>query len=204
MTAPRFTTDLSVLPDHGFGHRSLTWWGVIAFMLIEGTAFAMAVAAYFFLMNNQNQWPPAPALPPGLLAGILFTLVLLVSEIPNARLKKAAEKQDIGPVRSGLVLMTLVGLPLFVLRGFEFASLNVGWTDNPYGSVMWMLLVLHTTHVLTDWIDTATLTALMFTSHGLKPRRFADVSENSVYWRFVWLTWLPIYMLIYWVPRWVP
>lgn len=204
MAEARFTTDLSVLPDHAFGHRSLTWWGVVAFMLIEGTAFAMAFAAYFFLMNNQNQWPPAPVGPPGLVAGILFTLLLLVSEIPNLKIKKAAEKQDIGPVRSGLVIMTLVGVPLFVLRGFEFASLNVSWTDNPYGSVMWMLLVLHTTHVLTDWIDTATLTALMFTRHGLKPRRFADVSENSIYWRFVWLTWLPIYVLIYWIPRWVP
>jgi len=24
-----------------------------------------------------------------------------------------------------------------------------------------------------------------------------------MYWRFVWLCWLPIYALIYWVPRWV-
>jgi hypothetical protein len=30
-----------------------------------------------------------------------------------------------------------------------------------------------------------------------------DVDENAMYWRFVWLTWLPIYLMIYWVPRWV-
>ncbi len=201
---PSFTNDLSALPGHAFGHRSLTWWGVIAFMVIEAVAFAMAIAAYFFLMNHQDQWPPAPVLPPDLLAGTLFTLVMLLSEIPNMMIKKAAEKEDIGPVRRGLVVMTLIGLPLFVIRAFEFASLNVSWTDNPYGSVLWMLLVLHTVHLLTDWIDTATLTALMFTRHGLSGRRFADVSENSLYWRFVWLTWLPIYLLIYWVPRWVP
>ena len=200
---PRFTTDLSGLPGHAFGHRSLTWWGVMAFMVIEAVAFAMAIAAYFFLMNHQDQWPPDPVPLPSLLPGILFTLVLLASEIPNTMIKKAAEKEDIGPVRRGLLAMTLTGLVLFAIRAFEFGALNVSWTDNPYGSVLWMLLLLHTVHVLTDWVDTATLTALMHTRHGRSGRRFADVSENSLYWRFVWLTWLPIYLLIYWLPRWV-
>jgi heme/copper-type cytochrome/quinol oxidase subunit 3 len=67
---------------------------------------------------------------------------------------------------------------------------------------MWALLLLHTVHILTDWIDTLVLSALMFTKHGPEPRRFVDVSENSLYWRFVWLAWLPIYLLLYWVPRW--
>ena len=66
-----------------------------------------------------------------------------------------------------------------------------------------MLLVLHTAHVLTDWIDTLVLTALMFTAQSKEARRLVDVSENSLYWRFVWLTWLPIYALLYWVPRWI-
>jgi heme/copper-type cytochrome/quinol oxidase subunit 3 len=44
------------------------------------------------------------------------------------------------------------------------------------------------------------LTALMFTRHA-HGRRFVDVSENSFYWYFVVLTWLPIYAVIYLVPR---
>ena len=200
---PRFTGDLAELPTHAFGHRSLTWWGVIAFMVIEGTFFAMAFAAYFMLMNYQATWPPEPVGPPFLAAGTLFTLLMLLSELPNSLIKKAAEAEKIGPVRMGLVLMSFIGIVLMVLRGLEFASLNVQWTDNPYGSVLWLLLLLHTTHVLTDLVDTFVLTALMFTRHGLEGRRFVDVSENSLYWRFVWLTWLPIYLLIYWLPRWV-
>jgi heme/copper-type cytochrome/quinol oxidase subunit 3 len=31
--------------------------------------------------------------------------------------------------------------------------------------------------------------------------RFVDVSENSLYWYFVVLTWLPIYGFIYFAPR---
>ncbi len=204
MLAPRFSGDLATLPTHAFGHRSLTWWGVIAFMVIEGTFFAMAIAAYFFLMNQEASWPPEPVDPPDLLAGTMFTLMMLISEIPNTIVKKAAEKQQLGTVKLGLILIALIGVVLGILRAFEFGSLNVSWTDNAYGSVIWMLLVLHTAHVLTDWVDSTVLAALMFTPQGRSPRRMVDVSENGLYWRFVWLSWLPIYLLIYWLPRWIP
>ena len=34
-----------------------------------------------------------------------------------------------------------------------------------------------------------------------EPRRWGDIDENSMYWRYVWLLWIPIYLMIYWVPR---
>lgn len=203
MSRPHFTGDLAALPTHAMGNRSLTWWGVIAFMVIEGAAFAMAIGAYFFLMAQEREWPPAPLRPPDLLPGVIFTIIILLSEIPNRWIKTRAEAEDLVAVQRGLVLMSAIGIPLFVLRGFEFAALNVHWTTNAYGSIVWALLVLHLTHVLTDWIDTCVLTALMFTAHGPSGRRFVDVSENCLYWRFVWATWLPIWLLVYWVPRWV-
>jgi len=198
-----FADDASTLPTHAFGHRSLTWWGVLAFFMIEASAFVLAMAAYFFLMNQEQSWPPEPAGPPALLAGTLFTLVILLSEIPNTMLKNAAEHGQLKKVRRLLGLMAGIGLVLMALRAFEFASLNVLWTDNAYGSIVWALLVLHAAHFVTDWIDTSVLLALMHTEHGKEGRRFVDISENSMYWRFVWLVWLPLYILIYWVPRWV-
>lgn len=198
---PIFADDLSTLSTNAFGHRSLTWWGVIGFMVIEGTAFALVFATYFFLMSHEQHWAPAPLMPPNPLAGTIFTLIILLSEIPNALIKKAANAYDLETVRRLLPWMVWVGLPLFVLRGFEFNSLNVLWYDNAYGSVLWALLVLHTTHIATDWVDTVVLWRLMATPYGERPRRFSDVDENSLYWRFVWLTWLPIYLLLYWVPR---
>ena len=198
---PSFTDDLAELPTHAFSHKSLTWWGVIGFMIIEGAAFAMAIAAYFFLMSHEAEWAPRPWQPPNPIAGTLFTLVMLLSELPNTMIKKAAEKYDVATVRKLLPVMAAIGLLLFVLRGFEFNSLNILWYDNAYGSILWALLLLHTTHVATDWGDTIVLWRLMKTPHGEEPRRLVDVDENALYWRFVWLTWLPIYALIYWVPR---
>lgn len=199
----KFAGDLTELPTHAFGHRSLTWWGVIAFFLIEGTAFALAIATYFYLAGGEQTWPPQPYRPPDLLAGTLFTIVILLSEIPNTLIKRSAEKKDLRALQKYLLVLGGIGLLLCVLRALEFASLNVWWTDNAYGSIIWALLVLHVTHFATDFVDSLVLTGLMFTGHAAENRRYVDVAENAMYWRFVWLTWLPIYVLIYWLPRWV-
>src|SRR4030095_10179757 len=134
---PSFTRDLAELPTHAFSHRSLTWWGIIGFMVIEGTAFALAIAAYFFLMSQEQEWAPRPMMPPDLLAGTLFTIVLLLSEIPNTMIKKAAEAYDLAALRRLLPVMVAIGALLLVIRGFEFNSLNVMWYDNAYGSIIW-------------------------------------------------------------------
>jgi heme/copper-type cytochrome/quinol oxidase subunit 3 len=116
-------------------------------------------------------------------------------------IKRAANESDLPEVRRLMIVMVGIGAVLLVIRGFEFNSLHVLWYSNAYGSIIWALLLLHTTHVGTDWVDTAVLAALMHTEHGETPRRFVDTDENALYWRFVWLCWIPIYLLIYWVPR---
>ena len=199
--AVKFTDDVADLPTHKFGPSSLTWWGLVGFMVIEGTAFAMAFAAYFFWMGHEQGWPPEGREAPSLLEGTLFTVLILVSEVPNTMVKKACEKGDIPAVRRLMWVMVAVGVVLLIIRGFEFNSLNVRWTDDAYSSIVWALLLLHTTHILTDWIDTAVLAALMETPLGYEGRRAVDVDENSLYWRYVWLLWLPIYLMIYWIPR---
>jgi len=45
------------------------------------------------------------------------------------------------------------------------------------------------------------LAFLMRTPLGYEGRRLVDTDENSLYWRYVWLLWIPIYLMIYWVPR---
>jgi cytochrome c oxidase subunit 3 len=106
-----------------------------------------------------------------------------------------------GKVRIGLLAMSVLGIAPMVVRVFEFPSLHVNWDTNAYGSVTWILLGLHTTHLITDLADTLVLLALMFTRHGETSRRFGDVQDNAMYWNFVVLTWLPIYGCIYWIPR---
>lgn len=190
---------VSTLPSVVFGHRSLMWWGTLAMMAIEGTAFVLAVLAYLYLRSHAGTWPMA-APPPDLLWGTLNTLVMLASFVPAHLAKKAGEQQKLRRVRLWLVVSVAFGLAFLVLRAFEFATLNVRWDSNAYGSVVWLLLGLHTTHIVTDWLDTIVLTVLFFKG-PLDGKRFTDVSENSFYWYFVVATWLPIYFVIYWGAR---
>src|ERR671922_818168 len=95
MSAPPEAIDVSGLPEYAFGHRSRLWWGTAGFILIEGTAFVLAVFAYFYLRSKLPAWPPGVA-PPDLLWGTLNTAVLLVSAVPNQWAKDAAEAQQLG------------------------------------------------------------------------------------------------------------
>lgn len=192
--------DLSDLPTSGFGASSPMWWGTLAFCALEGTGFALAISMYLFLASIAPQWPNGAPLP-DLGPGSLVTALLLVSAVPNRFVKRWAVARDPVKTRWGLVAMSLFGLAPLVVRWFEFPALRVLWDANAYGSVVWLLLGLHTTHLITDVGDTIVLTALMFTRHGEVPRRFSDVADNAFYWDFVVLSWLPIYLLVYWAPR---
>jgi cytochrome c oxidase subunit 3 len=191
--------DVSDLPDYAFGQRSTLWWGTAGFIVIEATAFALALFAYFYLRSKLPEWPPGGA-SPDLLWGTLNTLILLASMLPNQWAKTAAEAQQLGKVRLWMVIALAFGVAFLVVRGFELTTMNVAWDTNAYGSIVWAIMGLHTTHLLTDVVDTGVLAALMFTRHA-HGRRFVDVSENAFYWYFVVLVWLPLYAVIYWVPR---
>ncbi len=196
----RIALDVSELPLHGSGTASPTWWGTLAFMLIEGTGFALAIATYLYLMTLSPRWPPASG-PPDLLPGTLVTGVLLVSVIPNMLVSRWARQHRLRHVQAGLVVMSLFGIIPLVIRVFEFPALGISWDVNAYGSITWLLLGLHTTHIVTDVVDTLVLTVLMFTRHADNSRRFGDVEDNAMYWNFVVLTWLPVYGCLYWVAR---
>jgi cytochrome c oxidase subunit 3 len=191
--------DVSALPDVAFGHRSTLWWATMGIIAIEGTMFALAIANYLYLKGRNYNWPPGVD-EPALFWGTLNTIVLLVSTIPNQLTKHYAEKFDLRKVQLGLLVCMAFGIAFNIIRIFEFQSLNVWWDQNAYGSIVWFLLGMHTAHILTDVLDTGVLTVLMFVG-PLEKKRFVDISENSFYWYFVVLSWLPIYGLIYFAPR---
>jgi cytochrome c oxidase subunit 3 len=191
--------DVSPLRESAFGHHSVMWWATMCMMAIEGTAFGLGITSYLYLKGRVPHWPPTgPA--PALLWGTVNVIILLASAWPNALAKKAAERFDLRAVRLWMAVCLVFAVAFNTVRFLEFSHLNVRWDTNAYGSVTWFLLGLHTTHVLTDFLDSAVLTAVMFFGR-VDEQRFVDVSENSLYWYFVVVSWLPIYAVIYLAPR---
>jgi cytochrome c oxidase subunit 3 len=190
--------DVSALPTYGFDSKSGPWWGAMGFIALEGMGFALAVGTYLYLMATNAKWPLDA--PPSIWMGTAMTLLLVLSIIPNEITNRAARHFDLYWTRIWLIVMSLIGTGALVIRGFEFAFLNTRWDTDAYGSIVWFILGLHTTHLATDLGDTIVLTVLMFTRHA-QPRRFSDVTDNVFYWNFVVLAWLPLYFVLYWVPR---
>ncbi len=195
----RQTIDVSHLQAYGFGHRSVAWWATFGIIAIEGSVFALMIMSYLYLKGRVPHWPPA-AFPPDLTWGTINTLILLASAIPAQITKSAAERLELRKARRWLVIAVAFGLAFCAVRVLEFQTLNVWWDDNAYGSVVWTLLGLHTVHLVTDVIDSIVLAVLLFTG-PLSATKLVDTSENSLYWWFVVLSWLPIYAVIYIAPR---
>jgi cytochrome c oxidase subunit 3 len=191
--------DVSGLPTFAFGHRSPMWWGTLGMVAIESTVFALTIMSYFYLRSHAASWPMG-GVAPDLLWGTVNTAVLVLSMIPNHFAKRAAERLDLPKVRLWMVVCMASSLAFLAVRALEFGTLNTQWDSDAYGSVVWMLLGLHTTHLITDAYDSLVLTVLMFTG-PLEGKRFVDVSENAGYWYFVVLSWIPIYAVIYWGAR---
>jgi len=199
MSEPR-TLDVSALPPGAFGSRTLTFWGTLGIVLIEGTGFALAIGAYFYFVTRFPQWPPHGVASPALRWGTTNTLILVASLVPNELARRAGEQVDLRSVRIWMVVCLVFALAFNIVRAYEFAHLNVSWDHDAYGSIVWLIMGLHTTHIVTDFLDSTVLTVLMFTG-PVEEHRFVDVEENAVYWYFVVLAWLPIYGVIYWTPR---
>jgi hypothetical protein len=66
------------------------------------------------------------------------------SQHPDCPLGASAE---FAKVRIGLIIMSLLGIAPLIVRVFEFPAMHIAWDQNAYGSIVWVMLGLHTTHI---------------------------------------------------------
>ena len=190
--------DLSELPESGGDSRVLTFWGTLAFIVLEGMGFLLTYGIFLYVAWLHPEWPLGYP-PQNPTWATIFTVILVVSLVPNWMVMKACHKHDNRALQWLLVLMSLIGIATLVVRWFEFQSLSIHWDTNAYGSMLWVFLGLHTLHLITDVVDTLVMTAIFFTGH-VPLKRFNDADENALYWVFVVVAWLPLYGLLYFTP----
>lgn len=192
--------DVSRLPSVSIGHRNVSWLGNIFYMMIEGTMFLLVIASYFYLRGRSVDWPPAPQMPPVLGYGIANSVILLLSLIPARWIQTQAFVGNRWKVRLGLLILVIFAFLTIGVRWFEFTALNCRWTDNAYASTIWVLLGIHTGHLITECIESSVIFGIACTSK-MEGNRFADASNNSDYWYFVVATALLCNFVIYATPR---
>ena len=195
----RPAVDVSQLPTVAFGPRTTLWLGFVGVIIVEGMMILLIAVAYFYLWARGTAWPPGVSAPP-LFAASLNTAVFVLSMWPAVRMKRAAAQGQTGPVRTWLLAFSATAIVSLVLTGWSFASLNVRWDTNAYGSLVWMLLGTETVVLLVAALKIWVLTLYMF--RGItEGRRFMNVHASGDYWLLVVALWLLTWAVIYVAPR---
>jgi heme/copper-type cytochrome/quinol oxidase subunit 3 len=176
------------------------WWGTLGFMVIEGWTLALIAAGYFYLRQNFTTWPPLRTPYPNLLIPTIGLAVLLASIVPAVLTERAARRLDTAGVRLWLTVSSLIALAIPVIRWYELWALNVRWDTNAYGTAAWTIVGLHASLLILDVGDTVGLT-LFYWFRQMPAKAFSDTVDNSFYWYFMVLSWVPLYLIVYVGPR---
>lgn len=201
MIRERAVADVSTLPTVVFGPRNLAWWGTVGFMVIEGFSLILCAVTYVYLRKNYIIWPPERTPMPSLVVPSINMAIMLLSLPLAVWTKRRAERLEAGPMRIGLVLSSIVSVVVFGIRLAEFKALNTVWNVNAYSSIIWTILGFHATLILIDVYDTIGITLISFLR--MESKWFPEVADNSGYWIFTVLSWVPMYLLVFYGPRWL-
>ena len=194
--------DASDLPSVVYGPRAVTWWGTTGFMLAEAATLSACVVAYYYVRRNFSAWPPLRTPAPDLLVPTISLIVLLLALVPTYLFAKAAKRMDKPATMRWLWVAVIVMAAATVLRFMEFGSLNVRWDTNAYASVAWTIVFAHFTLLLADTLETL-IFAVMVQRDAAPTRYFPGIDEDAFYSYFMVAVWIPCYVTVYLVPRWV-
>ena len=200
MRRPREALDVSKLPTVVFGHRDVMWWGTALFAVIEGFTLALCAATYLYLRKNFVEWPPERTPQPSLLWPTVSLALMVASLFPAWWTKRQAGRLELAAVRRGLIASSVMGFATFLLRFTEFFALNTRWDAHAYGSIAWFTVGFHVLLHLMDVGDTIGLAVLSVVGPW-EEKHFVNTTDNSSYWYFMVLSWIPLYGLIFLGPR---
>jgi heme/copper-type cytochrome/quinol oxidase subunit 3 len=199
-TVPRRTIDVSGLPETTFDSSGVLWWGNCVMYAIEMTTFAVVWASYAYLRLREPDWPPGRDEMPRLLWGTLSTVATALVCAATYAVDRISRRKRIVPLRRGMIALALMGIVLIVLRAAEMKALAFKWDSHAYGSIVWVTLGLHLCHLIACTLETAVVAAVFFTGPVFE-KHFLDTRVTGLYWYFLGASWLPTYIVLYLVPR---
>jgi heme/copper-type cytochrome/quinol oxidase subunit 3 len=200
--------DVSGLEPHVLDHRSPIWWGNALLLCIETTMFALLVASYFYIHMNFTAWPPPRpsnanyATDPELGYATTNLLIILASIVPMFIVDRACLRRDVRTVRIGMLIMVGLGIVTIGLRFLEFGGLQFRWDDNAYAGIVWTIVGMHLLHLVTGSAENFIMMLWVWTK-GMDDKHARDIRVGAVYWYWIAAIWVPLYVIVYFVPRWI-
>jgi cytochrome c oxidase subunit 3 len=191
-------------------HHHPLWWGVLGLVVIEVTVVAGFLVSYFYLGVAQGarpelqslaaQWPPHGVRPLPLLYPSINVGLLLLCAASMFYAGLAMRKEQRGRLVASFVFCTVAGLAVLYLRWLQLQEFGFRWSEHAYGSMVWLLTGFHFAHVTSAVLGTAAIGVLCAVGYFGERRQLA-VDVDTMYWYFVSFAFIPIYLVLYWVPR---
>lgn len=196
------TVDASRFSRFNPSIRAPVWWGVVGLVVIEAAVVSAFIAAYFYLQLMSDAWPPEGVEPPDMLRPSIAVALLLGSGTAMLLAGKFIRNNRNTPFVIFIWMAVILNCLVLVVRWQQFHVFEFRWDEHAYGSIVWTLTGFHFIHVVSTIIGTAII-GILGMKHYFDPRQQIGVIVDTLYWNFVSLVWIPIYIVIYWTPRWL-
>lgn len=200
MTTQAATIDVSHLPNLVHGSRGTLWWAMVLLLAIEGTVFGTLIAGYFYLRMGEPAWPPPGVDAPKLLLPTVNTAILIASSIPVYLADSGIRSGNQRILVRGMAVAAAMGLTFLALKVVEYSDVPYAWDSHAYGSIVWLIIGFHSTHVFSVVLKTMFVAVLAARGY-FNAERNLGVEINGLYWHFVVAVWVPLYVVVYWSPR---
>jgi heme/copper-type cytochrome/quinol oxidase subunit 3 len=188
----------SAARHEGYGRG---FWGVAVLIATEGMLFLALVATYFFLRAASSTWPLGGIEPPEIGARAwVFTALLLGSSLPIFWADAAVKRGDFRVVRIALTISSLMGAAFLVNTVLEFRDLTFGWDTNAYGSIYYVIVGLHATHVAAGLVISAVVQIKLWMGL-IDAEHHTAVEVFSLYWHFVDAVWIVVFASVFISPH---
>lgn len=182
-------------------HRHPMWWGFLGMIAIELTVFTTLVVSYYYLRMSADAWPPEPLPLPELLLPTINTLILLASSGAMYWADKGIRRGQERQLAIGLTLGIVMAVVFLGLKAYEYLHhVEYRWHDHAYGSIVWTIVGFHSAHVIALVLKTVVVATLAWRGYFSQDWRLA-ITANGIYWHFVVIIWIPLYLTLYWAPR---
>lgn len=188
------------LPRQVNGPRAPLWWGMVMLIVIESVVFASLVASYFYYRFHLPEWPPAGIESPELLLPTIYSFVLFGSSAVMWWADSGIAQGDRVRLQIGLLVTVGLGLLFLGLKAYEYADVEYQWDTHVYGSIVWTITMFHAAHVTVVILKSMVLAVLTWRG-WFDSRQRLPIQINGMYWHFVVALWVPLYVVLYLVPR---
>jgi cytochrome c oxidase subunit I+III len=174
---------LHPLPMDIAGPTSPIWWGMLLYLVAQGTVFSLFVYSYFYLLSGNPTWPPPGIAKPEFDVMGLALAAVMTSAGAAFLAERGIRAGQVRRLRLALGASSLLSLAYLVLQGVEFARLDFGLGEHAYGSIFYVLAGVVAGHVLVALVMSGVVQLRSWLGH-FTAQRYAAVQHVALHFYF--------------------